>query len=228
MSFVDFKEVSNPVTGSTTKYGSQDLLDIMQIFNGKTTSNKRPRIINQWRWDSNFDMKEIAGPALIPAAGYQSLFIDSADHHIKRKNSSGTITDLEAGAGGGGNVSTGSPNTYGDFDQIFRSTRLKLTNPANTFNYAFAGSAITASRTITLPLLTTNDNLVCEAFAQTLTNKTFTAPVISNYEDYTRISIPSNPLSNFARVYCKQIDTNNDGLFVLVKKAGAYAEVQVA
>jgi hypothetical protein len=49
---------------------------------------------------------------------------------------------------------------------------LLLTNPTNTFNYQFIGSAIVAARSITLPLLTVNDTMVTAAFAQTLTNKT--------------------------------------------------------
>lgn len=226
MSFTDFREVSSPAAGTTTKYGSQDLLDIMQIFNGKTVSSKIPHIVNQWRWDASYDMKEITAPAS-PSTGYQSVFIDSVDHHLKLKNSTGTITDLQGG-GGTGNVSTTTSNVYGDFDQTFRSTRLRLTNPANTFNYSFVGDAIVASRSITLPLLTGNDTLVTAAFTQTLTNKTLTAPIISTFEDFTRISIPANPSANSARVYSKQIDTNNDGLFVIVKKAGAFTEVQLA
>src|SRR5689334_4930644 len=93
MSFTDFREVSSPVAGTVTKYGSQDLLDIMQIFNGKTVSNRRPRIANPWRWDTSFDMKEIAGPTT-PSTGYQSLYIDSTTHRLALKNSSGNVSDL--------------------------------------------------------------------------------------------------------------------------------------
>jgi hypothetical protein len=34
-----------------------------------------------------------------PSAGDQKLFIDSADHHLKRVNSSGTVTDVESASG---------------------------------------------------------------------------------------------------------------------------------
>jgi hypothetical protein len=71
-----------------------------------------------------------------------------------------------------GNVSTGQANVYGDFDQTFRSGRLELTNPANTFNYIFTGAAIAADRIVTMPLLTAGDTLVTAAFTQSLTNKT--------------------------------------------------------
>ncbi len=57
-------------------------------------------------------------------------------------------------------------------------TSILLNNPANTFAYTFTPAAIAAARTITLPLLTGNDTMVCEAFTQTLTNKTLTSPTI--------------------------------------------------
>jgi len=41
-------------------------------------------------------IKEGTAPAS-PASGDQRVYIDSADHHLKRKNSSGTVTDLEGG-----------------------------------------------------------------------------------------------------------------------------------
>lgn len=67
---------------------------------------------------------------------------------------------------------TDAANTYGDFNNIFRSSRLIMSNPGNTFNYTFVGSAIAAARSITLPLLTGDDTMATIAFAQTLTNKT--------------------------------------------------------
>jgi hypothetical protein len=63
-------------------------------------------------------------------------------------------------------------NVFGDFDQSFRSTRLRLANPANTFFYTFTTSAITANRAITVPLLTADDQVTLDGFATTLTNKT--------------------------------------------------------
>ena len=93
MSFTDFREVTNPAAGTTTKYGSQDLLDIMQIFNGKTVSSRRPHIINPWRWDASFDMKEIVAPST-PATNYQSFYIDSTTHRPSFKDSFGNIFDV--------------------------------------------------------------------------------------------------------------------------------------
>jgi hypothetical protein len=66
-------------------------------------------------------------------------------------------------------------NVFGDFNQDFRSTRLRIANPANTFFYNFTTTAITANRAITIPLLTADDQVTLDAFATTLTNKTINA-----------------------------------------------------
>lgn len=50
----------------------------------------------------------------------------------------------------------------------------------------------------------------------------------AHYYDITRMSAPSNPSSNIGRFYTKQIDTNNDGFFVKIKKNGSFQEVQIA
>jgi len=91
------------------------------------------------------------------------------------KNGLLTVTSISGGGSGVGDVLSTASNTYGDFDQIFRSGRLDVRNPANTFSYSITGSAITAARAITLPLLTADDTIVVLALAQTLTNKTINA-----------------------------------------------------
>jgi hypothetical protein len=50
----------------------------------------------------------------------------------------------------------------------------------------------------------------------------------AHYFDLTRMTAPSNPAANDARFYVKQVDSNNDGVFVKVKKSGGFVEVQVA
>jgi len=110
-------------------------------------------------------------------------------------------------------------NTYGDFDQNYRSSRLKVANPANTFYYLVAGSAIAANRTITLPLLTGNDVAVTEAFAQPLTNKTidFASNTGSNIGDSaiashtsTKISITAKGQLNSSIAYVDQANVFSD------------------
>lgn len=109
-------------------------------------------------------------------------------------------------------------NTFADFDQIFRSSRPKIRNPADTFSYILAASAITADRTVTLPLLTANDTLVAEAFAQTLTNKTINATnnTLSNIVDSaigahtsTKITITAKGQLNSAIMF--EDEDNNIG-----------------
>jgi hypothetical protein len=75
-----------------------------------------------------------------PAAGRQALFIDSADHHWKRKNSGGTVTDLEAG-GGGSAITVDDEGT-------------PLATAATTLDFVGAGvtaSGTGATKTITIP-----------------------------------------------------------------------------
>jgi len=55
---------------------------------------------------------------------------------------------------------------------------LRVSNPAQTFDYIFLSSAIGANRNITLPLLLGNDTIVTECHIATLTGKTFVAPAL--------------------------------------------------
>ena len=57
-------------------------------------------------------------------------------------------------------------------DFTVRSGKRYLRNPANTFSYQELASAIVGNRTVTEPLLTTNDTRVYRAHPQTLSNKT--------------------------------------------------------
>jgi hypothetical protein len=64
---------------------------------------------------------------------------------------------------------------------------------------------------------------------QTLTSKTLTNPSLgASYLDIERITIPSSPSADQGRVYVKQIDANNDGIFIKIKKGGSFVEVQIA
>lgn len=107
-------------------------------------------------------------------------------------------------------------NVFSDNDQSFRSNRLRIANPANTFFYSFTAAAIAASRVITLPLLTSGDTMVTEAFAATLTNKTMSGAsnTFSNLGDSaisahtsTKITITTKGQLNSAIVYTDQANT---------------------
>lgn len=300
MSFTDFKEVSSNNTGTSVRYGGNDLKEIMQIFNNKVVASRRISIKNEFLFTDHFDLKpplsapgnptesnssriyadpsdnkikikktggtvldientaipdtalnqitnkaklpnsgvyndqnnnmgdfymdfgDIAVPAN-PASGTRRLFVDQATGKLSVRTNAGTTIDLEAtGGGGSGDVMLNATNTYGDFDSIFRSSRVKIRNPANTQSYSLVGSAIAAARNVTLPLLTADDTVVTAAFAQTVTNKTIDANsnTITNigdseHETHTtsKISTLSKSLLNTAILYNDQ--NNNLGDFYL-------------
>ena len=62
--------------------------------------------------------------------------------------------------------------------KTFNSSILAIRNPADTFSYTIVASAITAARNLTIPLTTVDDTFVVLTLAQTLANKTLTAPTI--------------------------------------------------
>jgi hypothetical protein len=103
-------------------------------------------------------------------------------------------------------------NTFGTFSNIFKSSNLSLTNPANTFNYTFVGSGISSNQNITLPLLLSNDTFVFENHVQTLTNKTLTSPIITN-------PTVSNPyvtgFATFSRMFILDAPIDNNEIYKL-------------
>jgi len=252
MSFIDFKEVTSNNAGTTTRYGGNDLKEIMQILNNKVVATRRISIKNPFRFTEFFDLNPAASgvPAPPSETNTSRIYVDTTDSKVKIKKTAGTVLDIEnvnipssalnqitdkaklpssgvyndqnnsmgafysdwtqitaptnpasgtrrmfvssvtgqlsvlsstgtivsvENTGGGGDVFLNQSNTHGDLDNIFRSSRLILRNPANTFSYLLAGSAIVANRTVTLPLLTGNDTVAMEAFAATFTNKTINA-----------------------------------------------------
>ena len=41
------------------------------------------------------------------------------------------------------------------------------------------------------------------------------------------ISTPANPNTNYSKLYIKTVDSNNDGIFALIKRNGSFVEVQI-
>jgi hypothetical protein len=67
------------------------------------------------------------------------------------------------------------------------------------------------------------------ATVTTIAGLTLTNPALgASYLDMTKMSAPSDPSANDGRLYVKTIDANNDGIFIKIKKAGAFVEVQIA
>ena len=60
-------------------------------------------------------------------------------------------------------------NTYADLDQKFRSGRIKIRNPANTFDFSLVAAAILANRIATLPPITSDGNVVMDNFSNIFT-----------------------------------------------------------
>jgi hypothetical protein len=51
---------------------------------------------------------------------------------------------------------------------------------------------------------------------------------VGDHLDFNRVATPTDPGTNVGRMYVKQVDANNDGLFVKLKKAGVVTEVMIA
>ena len=54
-----------------------------------------------------------------------------------------------------------------------------------------------------------------------------TGKTIGDHLDFKRVATPANPAVDVGRMYHRQIDANNDGMFVKLKKAGSIVEVRV-
>lgn len=66
-------------------------------------------------------------------------------------------------------------------------TTPQINNVAKTYQYIFAPSALTADRTVTMPLLTAGDTFVFADFIQTLTNKRINPRIITTTDDATAV-----------------------------------------
>jgi len=96
MSYTDFKEVPNVDPGDSTHYGSDQLKEIVQIFNAKVVSGRRPNIKNPWRFSDRIEIMAAPGTPTAPTStNYINFFLDPADFHVKIQDSTGTLTDLQ-------------------------------------------------------------------------------------------------------------------------------------
>lgn len=95
-----------------------------------------------------------------PASGATLTIADGKTLSVSNSLTfTGTDGSSVSFAAGGAVAYTDKANVFGDFDQSFRSTRLRIANPANTQYYTFTTSAITANRAITIPLLSQNETM---------------------------------------------------------------------
>jgi hypothetical protein len=103
-----------------------------------------------------------------------ALTIDTAKTAAYVKHTGGDdwigTGSLGSAAGGAGDMFLANIQTNTG-KKTFNTATFALRNPANTQSYNFLGSAIAADRTVTLPLLTGNDEFTFNAASQALTNK---------------------------------------------------------
>ena len=51
--------------------------------------------------------------------------------------------------------------------------------------------------------------------------------VTGTYIDILKVGSPADPSADIGRLYVKEIDANNDGLFIKVKRGTSIVEVQL-
>ena len=154
--------------GDNAHFGADDTDYINRYLNGEDQSASDPVNIGT---DTTYNTQKLGVYNSGKTARVQFLY----------GGTSNVVLDLATVPVGG--VGTGQANTYGDFDQIFRSGRLKIANPANTFNYSIVSSAITAARNLTIPLITADDTIAVLSLAQTMTSKTLTLSTIDTMQN---------------------------------------------
>lgn len=165
-------------------------LGVVQVFTATQT------------FDTFSDVKQVAVPAS-PAASYHRLYVDSADGHLKRKDSAGVVSDYDAAAGGGevntmSNL-TGTAGAVGVFKQKTGvNFEMKKIN---------AGSAY-----ITITDDTGNNEVdvgVGTNVATLNTGQTFTsAKTFDLHTDLKQITAPANPSIAYHRLYVDSTDSH--------------------
>lgn len=133
---------------------------------------------------------DVVGPA--SATDNAVVRFDSTTGKLVQ-NSVVTIADTSGNMAGVGTLNThtipGGTDTFAMLAASQTLTNKTLTSPVLTtpqindtsadHQYVFAVSELVADRTVTLPLLTGNDEFVFKDHAQTLTNKTLTSPTLT-------------------------------------------------
>ena len=227
--------VLNGGTGVTSKTGTGNVvLSASPTFSGTAifndiTVNGTTTTINSTTVsvdDKNIEIGSVASPSDSTANGGGITLKGATDKTLIWDNANDNWTsnqDL--------NVSTGKVFKVNNVDTL----------TATALGTAVVGSSLTSTGTVATG--TWQATAVAKAYVagspsgdyvgssdtQTLTNKTITNGALgASYLDITRMSAPANPSANDGRLYVKQIDANNDGIFIKIKKAGGFVEVQVA
>ena len=227
--------VANGGTGVTTSTGTGNtVLSASPTFTGTAifndiTVNGTTTTINSTSVsvdDKNIEIGSVAVPSDATANGGGITLKGATDKTINWATATGDWDFSE-------NIDVASGKVY-------------KVNGVEVVNATGLGSAVLASSLTSLGTVTSGTwsaTAVAKAYvagspsgdyvgtsdSQDLTNKTITNGTLgASYLDITRMSAPANPSANDGRLYVKQIDANNDGIFIKIKKAGSFQEVQVA
>ena len=227
--------VTNGGTGTTTSTGTGNtVLSASPTFTGTAvfndiTVNGTTTTINSTSVsvdDKNIEIGSVAVPTNSTANGGGITLKGDTDKTINWATATGDWDFSE-------NIDVASGKVY-------------KVNGVEVVNATGLGSAVLASSLTSLGTVTSGTwsaTAVAKAYgagsptgdyvgtsdSQDLTNKTITNGTLgASYLDITRMSAPANPSANDGRLYVKQIDANNDGIFIKIKKAGSFQEVQVA
>jgi hypothetical protein len=152
-------------------------------------------------FNSYLDVKGIAVPGS-PAATYGRVYIDTADGHLKKKDSAGVVVDFDlTGSGEINTVSnlTGTAGAVGIYKQKTGvNFELKKIN---------AGSAY-----VTITDDTGNNEVdigLAVTVAKTNAAQTFTlAQAFDTYEDMKQIAAPASPAATYHRMYVDSVDSH--------------------
>ena len=156
------KRVNNSDSGDSTHWGGDHLDTIDKYFDNTDVSGSltSPTIVN-----TNTTFRD------------GKLFFRNSGNTFSYNLKAGTITqdvdvNLPAASGNITLLATGGATDWGDAMQTFRDDFIRIANPAANNYYIFSTGAITANRTISLPVLSSNDTFTFNAATQTLSAKT--------------------------------------------------------
>ena len=107
MSFTNFKEVAINNPGTATVYGSDDVLELMKIYNAKVVSNRQVKVKNPWVWQDSFDVLAASVTPGNPPANTKRFYVEPSNNHFIMKSTAGGTVDFDVL----GQSSTGEANT---------------------------------------------------------------------------------------------------------------------
>ena len=237
------KKVENLDAGTIDKFGGNDLDKWSDFASGVDVDDYDINSNTQYRYD-RLQIRNSAN-----TFGHKHRSLATVARTITYPDADITVGEGGAGGGGGGLSAGGQISFNGTAAQTvfniphglgitpdFISVQAASTDAFGSFTSTKTSSNIVITYQIPPPVGTSNVTFQWGAgevgvatgglTASSIT--TLTGKTIGDYLDFDRVSAPANPATNKGRFYVKQIDTNNDGVFAKIKKAGAYMEVQIA